>query len=146
MVESNSQTRTDTGFVSLSWTPVLPAPNVAFITANVDGVDNSTTFPGLEDLTPLVEYRAKIALTGLTAQLASTLGLYNVWYTLSFHNTIEMGRKVIEVFDALVAELTGQINDPIQPIFVLTPLPKTYSGRGAGNILGLDNLERNSIV
>lgn len=142
----DSESHIDTGFVSLSWSPASPSPNVAFITANTDGVGNSTIFSGLTDLSPLVDYRSKTPLSGLTAQLASTLGLYNVWYTLSFHNTIDMGRKVIQVFDALVAELQGQIDEPIQLIFVLTPLPKSYGKKGAGNILGLDKLEKNSIV
>ena len=125
MVESNSETRAETGFVSLTWSPVLPCPNVAFITANVDGVDNSTTFAGLKDLTSLVDYRAEMPITGLAAQLAGTLGIYNIWYTLNFHNTMDMGRNVVEVFDALVVELQGQSDKPIQLIFVFTPFPRS---------------------
>ncbi|KAK4450268.1 FAD binding domain-containing protein [Podospora aff. communis PSN243] len=146
MVDGTSKNRADTGFVSLSWSPGLPSPNLAFITANVDGVDNSTTFAGLKNLSPLVDYRMKMPLTGLTTQLASTLGLYQVWYTLTVHNTPDMGRKIIQVFDELVAELQGQIEESIQLIFVLTPLPKTYGDKGSRNILGLDKLKANSIV
>jgi len=146
IVEGTTEHRADTGFVSLTWSPVLPDPNVAFITATIDGVDNSTIFSNLPDLSPLINIRAKTPLTGLTAQLASTTSLYNVWYTLTIHNTIDIGRKVIQVFDGLAAELQGQIEEPIQLIFVLTPLSKTYGDRGAGTILGLDKLEQNSFV
>ena len=58
-----------------------------------------------------------------------------------------MGRKVTEVFESVVADLqTRDIDEQIQLIFVLTPLPKTFGDRGANTILGLDKMETNSIV
>ncbi|KAK3393905.1 FAD binding domain-containing protein [Podospora didyma] len=147
MIDNNHKNQAETGFISLSWSTGYPSPSVAFITANVDGVADSPSFRGLEALgPPVVDYRFPQPLSGLVSMLSTTLGSYNVWYTLSVHNTMDMARKIISVFDSLIAEVSSVIDEPsVQIIFVLTPLPKTYGQHGA-NILGLDKMAANSFV
>ncbi|KAK1757188.1 FAD binding domain-containing protein, partial [Echria macrotheca] len=146
MVERNGREKAEGGFLSLAWSPGTGMPpNVVLISANVDGDANSTSFRDLGALGPLVDLRGSMPLSALTSQIAGALGLYNVWYTLSFHNTLDMAAKVTSVFGALVADLEGlQIDEAVQVIFVLTPLPKGYGSRE--NILGLEKMARNSLV
>lgn len=144
MIDVNSAHPAEGGFVSYSWSPG-GTPSVAFITANVDGNANSTSFVDLPSLTPLIDLRSTQPLTGLVSAISSTLGLYNIWFTLSFHNTEDMGRKVIEVFETFMAEAEGEIDEAVTVIFLMTPLPKTYGEHG-DDILGLDSMETNSIV
>ncbi|KAM7213128.1 FAD binding domain containing protein [Rhypophila decipiens] len=150
MIDNNAQNPAETGFVSLSWSPGYPAPSVAYIAANTDGVTNSTSFVGLESLNPVVDYRFTMPLTSLTQQLAGATGLYNTWYTSTIHNTLDLVKKYASIFESLVTDLSTNYNidEPISLIFVLTPLPKTYSQHNpTNNILGLENsLTRNSIV
>ncbi|KAM7196298.1 putative FAD-linked oxidoreductase [Naviculisporaceae sp. PSN 640] len=150
MIENNRANPAETGFVSLSWSPGYPAPSVAWITANTDGVTNSTSFIGLENLSPVVDYRFTMPLTSLTQQLAGTTGLYNTWYTTTIHNTVYLVTKYMTIFQNLVTDLSTNYNidEPISLIFVLTPLPKTYAEHNpTGNVLGLEKtLTRNSIV
>lgn len=146
MVDGNGENRADTGFVAMTWSPAAPDPSIAYITANIDGIDNSTTWSELSDLSPLIDFRATMPLSGLAAQVAGELGLYNVWYTLTFHNTLDMARYVVQVFGGVAQELQGQIDEPIRIIFVLSPLPKTFVEKSGNTILGLHKMKKNSIV
>ncbi|KAK5651353.1 hypothetical protein OQA88_12586 [Cercophora sp. LCS_1] len=148
MVDGNRENPADTGFIAFTWSPTTPSPSIAYVTANIDGVQNSTTWTELGNLSPLVDFRAKMPLTGLTAQVVGELGLYNTWYTLSFHNTPDMARYVVETFKKVTQELElqGQIDEEVRFIFVLSPLPKTFTEKSGGSILGLDKLATNSIV
>ncbi|KAL0933468.1 FAD binding domain-containing protein [Colletotrichum truncatum] len=145
MVQRNEQVPAEHGFVSLTWSPAT-GPSVAFVLANVDGVENSTSFVGLEDLTPIVDTRSHTPISGLVTQLQGKLGLYNVWFTMTFYASMSMARKVIEVFDDLIAGVKDTLNESDQVIFLLTPLPTNYAGNGE-NVLDLNgNLYENSMV
>ncbi|KAG7044189.1 FAD binding domain-containing protein [Colletotrichum scovillei] len=145
MIRDNEENPAESGFVSLSWGPGRD-PSVAFITANVDGVSNSSSFAGLADLGPLIDTRSAVPNSEFVRQLQGTLGLYNVWFTQSFHATMVMGRKVLEVFEALIADLEGRLDENATIIFVLTPLSTNYANNGP-NILGLnEELTEPSVV
>ncbi|KAK1543977.1 FAD binding domain-containing protein [Colletotrichum paranaense] len=145
MVRENEENPAESGFVSLSWGPGRD-PSVAFITANVDGVSKSSSFAGLADLGPLIDTRSAVPNSEFVKQLQGTLGLYNVWFTQSFHATMEMGRKVLEVFEALIADLEGKLDENATIIFVMTPLSTNYAHNGP-NILGLnEELTEPSVV
>ncbi|KAG9256601.1 FAD binding domain-containing protein [Emericellopsis atlantica] len=145
MVDNSHVNPAETGFVSYSWTPATGS-SVAFITVNTNDVKNSSSFQGLEDLGPLVDLRMSQPVSGIALQLQGTLGLYNIWFTLTFQNTVDMGRKFLEVFNSLIADIQGDIDESVNIIFVMTPLPTTYK-KGGDNILGLnENLTKNSIV
>ncbi|OLN97392.1 Bifunctional solanapyrone synthase 1 [Colletotrichum chlorophyti] len=121
-------------------------PPLQLITANVEGVRNSTSFVGLEKLSPVVDIRTTAPVSTPVQQLQGKLGLYNVWFTLSFHATTHMGNKALQVFEELIADLESQIDENINVIFLMTPLPMHYANRGP-NILGLDkSLTEPSIV
>ncbi|KAH0430792.1 FAD binding domain-containing protein [Colletotrichum camelliae] len=137
MIRRNPENPAENGFVSLSWNPAT-GPSTAFVLANVDGVENSTSFVGVEDLNPIVDTRSHAPISSLVKQLEGGLGFYNVWFTLSFHSSMSMVRKVIEVFDSLVAEFENTLGDGDRIIFVLTPLPTNYAGHGE-NILGIND-------
>lgn len=147
MIDNNKDHPEETGFLSFAWSPSYPMPMAVWLTANTDGVANSTSFQGLEELGPVMDYRMNMPLTGLTAQMAGTTGLYNVWYTLTIENNMDMARKYMQVYIDMVNSLVGKIDEEISLIFVLSPLPKTYAQHGGGNILGLDKtLTKNSII
>ena len=147
---NNAETHPEeTGFLSFAWSPSYPMPMAVWITANTDGVANSTSFQGLEDLGPVMDYRMNMPLTGLSAQMAGATGLYNVWYTVTIENNMDMVRKYMQIYIDMVDSLVGQIDEEISLIFVLSPLPKTYAHRSipGSNILGLDKtLTKNSII
>lgn len=137
MIRRNPENPAENGFVSLSWNPAT-GPSTAWVLANVDGVENSTSFVGLEDLNPVVDTRSHAAISSLVKQIEGGLGLYNVWFTLTFHSSMSMVRKVIEVFDSLIAEFENTLGDEDRIIFVLTPLPTNYAGNGE-NVLGIND-------
>ncbi|KAI6781479.1 Bifunctional solanapyrone synthase 1 [Emericellopsis cladophorae] len=59
---------------------------------------------------------------------------------------VDMGLKFLEVFNSLVAGIQGDIDESVNIIFVMTPLPTTYK-KGGDNILSLEEtLTKNSIV
>ncbi|KAL3293510.1 FAD binding domain-containing protein [Colletotrichum asianum] len=137
MIRRNPENPAENGFVSLSWNPAT-GPSTAFVLANVDGVENSTSFVGLEELNPIVDTRSHAPISSLVKQLEGGLGLYNVWFTLTFHSSMSMVRKVIEVFDSLVLDFENTLGDDDRIIFVSTPLPTNYAGHGE-NILGIND-------
>jgi len=144
MTDNIAKNRAESGFVALSWGPDVGS-SVVFITGQVDGEANTPMAKKLTDLKPLLDIRAKQPLTNLTAQVASTSGLYNIWYTLSTQNTRDMARKVVSVFEKHVAALEKlNIVEPIRFIIVYTPVPKVFGTNK--NILGLDNLKTNTMV
>ncbi|KAF9872407.1 FAD binding domain-containing protein [Colletotrichum karsti] len=136
MIRNNPQNPAEHGFVSLSWSPASGS-SAAFVLANVDGVANSTSFAGLGDLNPIIDTRARTPISGLVKQLEGGLGLYNVWFTSTFHSSLSMARKIIQVFDDLSADVKDTLNPTDQIIFLATPLPTNYAGHGE-NILGLN--------
>ncbi|KAI8297733.1 putative FAD-linked oxidoreductase [Colletotrichum sp. SAR11_240] len=137
MIRRNPENPAENGFVSLSWNPAT-GPSTAWVLANVDGVENSTSFVGLGELNPVVDTRSHAPISSLVKQIEGGLGLYNVWFTLTFHSSMSMVRKVIEVFDSLIAEFENTLGDDDRIIFVLTPLPTNYAGHGE-NILGIND-------
>ncbi|KAH8895274.1 FAD binding domain-containing protein [Thozetella sp. PMI_491] len=144
MVDNMPTVKSENGFVSFSWTHGSGS-TVALITANVDGEANSPSFIGLGNLTSLIDTRTTMPYTSLINLLTSTTVEYNVWYTSSFFNTIDMGNKVLEVMDKTVAELDAQVDEAVNVIFLLTPLPKTY-GDAPNNIFGLEGRTQNANV
>ncbi|KAI8215275.1 putative FAD-linked oxidoreductase [Colletotrichum sp. SAR 10_77] len=137
MIRRNPENPAENGFVSLSWNPAT-GPSTAWVLANVDGVENSTSFVGLEELNPVVDTRSHAPISSLVKQIEGGLGLYNVWFTLTFHSSMSMVRKVIEVFNSLIAEFENTLGDDDRIIFVLTPLPTNYAGHGE-NVLGIND-------
>lgn len=137
MVRRNSEHPEENGFVSLTYSPAT-GPSAAFVLANVDGAENSTSFTGLGELTPIIDMRSHTPISGLVKQLEGALGLYNVWFTLTFQANMDIGRKILEVFDSLVADVKDVLDGSDQIIFVLTPLPRNYANHGS-NVLDLNN-------
>lgn len=138
MVDGNSNGHpSDQGFLSASWTPGQP-PMMAFIPANIDGDADSAMYTGLKNLTPLADMRARLPVTGIAAQIAGAYGRYQIWHTLTYHSTEDMGRKVLSSFEALVKDLEGQIEGNISLVYLMTPFPKLFSSHGTHNVLGLD--------
>ncbi|WYZ46147.1 hypothetical protein EsH8_IX_000372 [Colletotrichum jinshuiense] len=145
LVRNNPEFPAEAGFTSFSWSPGRNS-SIAFITANVDGVANSTSFVGLEALGPLIDTRTTLPVSALVTQLRGALGFYNVWFTQTFHATMNMGQKALEVFEHLVADLEGQVDEEVTVIFLMTPLPTNYANRGP-NILGLNqDLQEHSVI
>ncbi|KAF6822648.1 FAD binding domain-containing protein [Colletotrichum plurivorum] len=137
MVKRNSKQPEENGFVSLTYSPAT-GPSAAFVLANVDGAESPTSFTGLGELTPMIDMRSRTPISGLVKQLEGALGLYNVWFTLTFHANMDIGRKILEVFDSLIADVKDVLGASDQIIFVLTPLPRNYANHGP-NVLDLNN-------
>ncbi|TDZ39499.1 putative FAD-linked oxidoreductase [Colletotrichum trifolii] len=137
MVRRNKKDPAENGFLSFVWSPAA-GRSATFVLANVDGIENSTSFSGLGDLEPLIDTRSKTSISGLVRSLQGSLGLYNVWFTLTFHASMSMGLKVLEVFESVTNDLDGTLGNSDQVIFLLTPLPTNYVNRGP-NVLGLND-------
>ncbi|KAJ0304937.1 hypothetical protein COL5a_004423 [Colletotrichum fioriniae] len=105
MIEGNTNGHPeDTGFAAAAWSPG-GGKRMSFIVANIEGQNNSTAFAGLETLSPVVDLRANLPVTGIAAQIASTSGEHQVSSTLAFHNILDMGRKVLASFDTVIEEI-----------------------------------------
>ncbi|KAK1481618.1 FAD binding domain-containing protein [Colletotrichum tamarilloi] len=137
----------DTGFAAAAWS-LSGEKRMSFVVANIEGQSNSTAFAGLEVLSPVVDVRANLPVTSIAAQVTSPSGEYQVWSTLTFHNTLGMGRKILLSFDAVIEEIQDQVQDgdDFRIVYLLTPFPTLFSNYG-DNVLGLDEIhKKNSIV
>ncbi|KAF6832976.1 FAD binding domain-containing protein [Colletotrichum musicola] len=140
----------DTGFASAGWDRV-GGRRVAFIAANLEGRANTTAFAGLE---PIVDLRAKLPVTGIAAQIADgTDGEHQIWTTLTYANTMDMGRKVLASFEALVSDLEAEFDakdedGDVRIIYLISPFPTLFSSHGGGgNVMGLvERHTRNAVV
>lgn len=139
MVVGNSNGNpSDQGFMSLSWSPGED-PRLAFIPANIDGLANSTTQAGLADLNPWIDMRGHMPVTGIAAQIAGPYGRYQLWHTLTYHSTQDMGQKVIESFESVIDEFkTEGIDGDVSIVYLFTPFPTLFSSHGKNNVFGLD--------
>jgi hypothetical protein len=146
-IDINIQNPDDEEFVSFSFTTGNPNPIIALISASVDGNPNSTTFAPLNSIPALVNTRGPTTYSALATAIQGTLGIRNVWYTLSFHNTKDMVNKAVQIFEGLTKELANETAGSINLIFVFQPLPKQFVVKPGFNVLGLDKtLTTNSIL
>ncbi|RDW73465.1 putative FAD binding-containing protein [Coleophoma cylindrospora] len=147
MIDINDQNPNDAEFISFSWSPATGDPTLSLISASVDGNPNSTSFAPLNNMTALFNSRGPTTYGTLATELESETGQRNVWYTLSFHNTLDMMNKAVQVFEDLTNDLASQAAGSFNMIFVFQPLSKQFASRSADNVLGLDKtLTTNSIV
>ncbi|KAH8671557.1 FAD binding domain-containing protein [Xylariales sp. PMI_506] len=147
MVDLNYENQADSEFVSFSWT-VGSDPSIAVITTNSDGISNSTSFSPLNDLPALLDTRGETTYSQFIDELNGNSGLRNVWFTLSFANTLNMTAKATEIFENLVAELETEITGSVELIFLFQPLPTLFASKNpGGNVLGMDtSLQSNAIL
>ncbi|UQC78967.1 FAD binding domain-containing protein [Colletotrichum lupini] len=136
----------DTGFAAAAC--LSGGKRISFVVANIEGQSNSTAFAGLEVLPPVVDVRANLPVTSIAAQITSPSGEYQVWSTLTFHNKLGMGCKILSSFDAVIEDIQDQVQDgdDFRIVYLLTPFPTLASNYG-GNVLGLNEIhKKNSIV
>ncbi|KAI8198976.1 putative FAD-linked oxidoreductase [Colletotrichum sp. SAR 10_65] len=98
-------------------------------------------------------YSSETSAPMIAVQAVNTAGVSNstsnVWFSICFHNDIEVMRKMAELYDQLLAELQTLIPSPdLHLTFVSQPLPKHFATKGSGNnVLGLEtSLTHNSII
>ncbi|WQF76629.1 Putative FAD-binding domain, PCMH-type, FAD-binding, type PCMH, subdomain 2 [Colletotrichum destructivum] len=147
MVDGNANGHPDdSGFAAAAWGPAS-GKIMSFIVVNTEGRSNTTAFAGLEDLSPLVDMRADLPVTGIAAQITSTSGQYQVWSTLTYRNTPDMGRKILSSFEAVIDDVEPliDVNEELRIIYLLTPLPASTSSYG-DNVLGLNKIHTKSSV
>ncbi|TQN67661.1 Bifunctional solanapyrone synthase, partial [Colletotrichum shisoi] len=147
MVDGNANGHPDdSGFAAAAWGPAS-GKIMSFIVVNTEGRSNTTAFAGLEDLSPLVDMRADLPVSGIAAQITSTSGQYQVWSTLTYRNTPDMGRKILSSFESVIDDVEPLIdsNEDLRIVYLLTPLPISSSSYG-DNVLGLDKTHTTSSV
>lgn len=147
LVDNLESSPANSEFVSLSWSPTT-GKSIAIIPTDDEGNTNSSIFAPLNTLPALVDTRGPTTYSQLSQVFSGTNGLRNVWFTLTFDNSLDMVNKVAEIFEDAAEELQGQVSDTAQLIFVLQPLPTLFASKNpGGNILGLDtSLKRNGIL
>ncbi|KAK1470198.1 FAD binding domain-containing protein [Colletotrichum cuscutae] len=136
----------DTGFAAAAWS-LSGGKRMSFDVANIEGQSNSTAFAGLEVRSPVVDVRANLPVTSIAAQITTPSGEYQVWSTLTFHNILGMGCKILSSFDAVNEDIQDQVQDgdDFRIVYLLTPFPTLFSY--VDNVLGLDEIhKRNSII
>ncbi|EXF73557.1 FAD binding domain-containing protein [Colletotrichum fioriniae PJ7] len=92
MIEGNTNGHPeDTGFAAAAWSPG----------------GGKKIFRGTRNFVSCGRLAGKppSTLTGIAAQIASTSGEYQVSNTLTFHNALDMGRKVLASFDTVIEEI-----------------------------------------
>jgi hypothetical protein len=139
IIGNSNDNPSDQGFMSLSWNP-SQGHNLAFIPANIDGISNSTAQAGLAQLNPYIDMRGTMPVTGIAAQIAGPYGRHQMWHTLTYHSTADMGRKVIESFETLVEDLKASgVEGDVSLVYLFTPFPTLFSSHGIGkNVFGLE--------
>lgn len=101
---------------------------------------NSTAQAGLAALTPYMDLRGLMPVTGIAAQVAGAYGLHQLWHTLTYHSTADMGGKIIESFESAVEDLQAAgVTGDVTLVYLFTPFPTLFSSHGVGKIVfGLD--------
>lgn len=154
LIDTNEEHRDDAETVSFIYNNPDDTPSIAVQVVNVNGIENSTSFAPLNNLT--IEYdtrRRQSYGTFITAYEASG-GLRTSWYSICFQNNINVLNKASSLFEEVVNDLNTLIPDSGYTMtFVFQPLPKYFAsvsasaGAGQGNSLGLsDSVTANSVI
>ncbi|KAF9877418.1 FAD binding domain-containing protein [Colletotrichum karsti] len=149
LIETNEKHPEDTEVVTFAYSSESSAPMIAVQAVNTAGVANSTSFAPLATLPSFFDDRKKKTYGTLITDHTMAGGARNVWFSLCFHNDMEIMTKMAELYDKLLAELQLLIPSPdLHLTFVSQPLPKHFATKGSGNnVLGLDtSLTHNSII
>ncbi|KAJ3956032.1 hypothetical protein N0V92_007429 [Colletotrichum tropicale] len=149
LIDSNEQHPDDTEVVTFAYSSETSAPMIAVQAVNTAGVSISTSFAPLATLPSFFDDRSRKTYGTLITTHTMAGGARNVWFSLCFHNDIEIMGKMAELYDQLLAELQTLIPSPdLHLTFVSQPLPKHFATKGSGNnVLGLEtSLTHNSII
>ncbi|KAF4906549.1 putative FAD-linked oxidoreductase [Colletotrichum fructicola] len=149
LIDTNEQHPDDTEVVTFAYSSETSVPMIAVQAVNTAGVSNSTSFAPLSTLPSFFDDRSRKTYGTLITTHTMAGGARNVWFSLCFHNDIEIMRKMAELYDQLLAELQILIASPdLHLTFVSQPLPKHFATKGSGNnVLGLEtSLTHNSII
>ncbi|KAK1660065.1 hypothetical protein BDP55DRAFT_636380 [Colletotrichum godetiae] len=148
LVEINEDHPEDTEVVTFTYSGEGP-PMIAINAINTAGIANSTSFAPLAGLPAIIDDRKRKPYGTLITDYATAGGKRNVWFSLCFHNDIDIMTKMPELYDEFLVQLQALIPSPDLGLSVVSqPLPKHFATKGSGNnVLGLDtSLTHNSIV
>lgn len=99
-------------------------------------------------MSPVVDMWANLPVSGIAAQIASTSSGYYIESTLTLHNTLDMSRKVLLSFYAVIEDVQDQVEDGADflIVYLMAPFPTLFSSYG-DNVLGLDKPHgKNSVI
>ncbi|KAM0329273.1 hypothetical protein ACHAQA_004578 [Verticillium albo-atrum] len=146
LVDINHEHPQDTEVVTFTYGG-SGAPMIAVVAINTAGVENSTSFAPLNELSTIMDDRGRKSYGKVVTDFASPGGSRSVWFSLCFQNNLDVLHKMSELYDAFVADLTS-IWPEVGLSFVIQPLPKHFANKGDGNnVLGLKkSLTHDSIV
>ncbi|KAK1524554.1 FAD binding domain-containing protein [Colletotrichum paranaense] len=148
LIDINEDHPEDTEVVTFTYSGEGP-PMIAINAINTAGIANSTSFAPLATLPAIIDDRKRKTYSTLITDYATAGGKRNVWFSLCFHNDIDMMTKMSELYDELLVQLQALIPSPDLGLSVVSqPLPRHFATKGSGNnVLGLDtSLTHNSIV
>ncbi|CRK26848.1 FAD-dependent monooxygenase yanF like protein [Verticillium longisporum] len=146
LVEINHDHPEDTEVVTFSYGGP-GAPMIAVVAINTAGVENSTSFAPLNQLTRVLDDRSRKTYGKVITGFATPGCARSVWFSICFQNNMDVLNKMSALYDAFVADLTS-LWPELGIAFVIQPLPKHFANRGNGNnVLGLKkSLTHDSIV
>lgn len=154
LIDINEEHRNDAETVSFIYTNPEDTPSMAVQVVNVDGIENSTSFAPLNNLTLELDTRMRQSYGTFITTYEAAGGLRTSWYSLCFQNNINVMYKARSLFEDVVDDLNTLLPDSgYSMTFVFQPLPQYFAnvsanaGAGQGNSLGLsDSVTANSVI
>ena len=148
-IDMNRENLDDSETMSFTWN-AGSEPQIAVVAVNMAGANHTASFAPLDDIPSLIDDRKHRSYGEMIREYVSPGGPRSVWFSLCFHNDLEMLTKADQLYQAAVEEV-GSLFDADSGVgltMVVQPLAKHFVEVGAGNnMLGLDKtLEKDSIL
>ncbi|KAH8659921.1 FAD binding domain-containing protein [Xylariales sp. PMI_506] len=149
LISINSNNTGDTESMSFIYDSTTESSSIAVQVVNLDGVANSTSFAPLADIPVLFSDTKERNISEFITTYESPGGSRSVWFSLCFHNSVEMVTEAANIFDDVTASLQVDLPDAEFSInFIFQPLAQSFGEvRNGGNVVGLDQtLTADSVV
>jgi hypothetical protein len=107
------------------------------------GFDNFMAIPRIGDTLRVDSHKA------LTDELEQATGYRDIWFTMTFNNDAEIFTKIVELNEAFVNEWKATADPDFITQCMFQAIPTVFSKHSierGGNVLGLDKVEKNSIM
>ena len=148
-VGMNKENLDDSETMSFTWNAGGP-PQIAILTVNTAGQNGTASFTPLDDIPSLIDDRKIRSYGEMIRSYVSPAGPRSDWFSLCFHNDLDVLLKADQLYQDLVEEMGARFDagSGVGLTMVVQPLAKHFAKPGAGkNMLGLDKtLKKDSIL
>ncbi|KAH7395037.1 hypothetical protein DE146DRAFT_696907 [Phaeosphaeria sp. MPI-PUGE-AT-0046c] len=147
---NNEKNPGDAYILNYTFGPSSPDVLVAHVVVNTKGTSDTPAFREVQRIPVVLEDVKTRSIANMANSYLVPSQKQQVWFTLTFKNTVEIINKAVVMHDALVDDLKRLIpagNFTTQCLF--QPMPTLFAEHSVergGNMLGLDKVNENTLL